>query len=284
MKKRFYSKCILAGEHSVLRGYLALAMPFKKYYLEASYKPDDEFQLEVEDSAGNELEDIYDMLLKHAIELLKNKKIQDIRIKTSIKNQIPLSQGLGASAAITLSVAYLIEQAGWINKTEILTFASELENLFHGKSSGVDIACIETGKLILYQKASIKEILKPTRFPLYLSYSGGSASTSSCVKQVQNFYKQDPAKARQVDINMNQAVSLIHEAFQNQDIPTLAKGISLAETCFKDWNLISHQMQDHINWLKDKGALAVKPTGSGRGGYVLSLWSNDKVPSSLTAL
>jgi mevalonate kinase len=41
---------------------------------------------------------------------------------------------------------------------------------------------------------------------------------------------------------------------------------------FSGWGLTTGVLGDHIQQLKDYGALAVKPTGSGDGGYVLSLW------------
>jgi mevalonate kinase len=36
-------------------------------------------------------------------------------------------------------------------------------------------------------------------------------------------------------------------------------------------------LEEHLGDLKRAGAVAVKPTGSGHGGYVLSLW-RDEVP------
>ena len=35
---------------------------------------------------------------------------------------------------------------------------------------------------------------------------------------------------------------------------------------------MSEGLQQHMNHLLSSGAIAVKPTGSGGGGFVLSLW------------
>jgi mevalonate kinase len=36
--------------------------------------------------------------------------------------------------------------------------------------------------------------------------------------------------------------------------------------------LIKGTLEQHIQTLVEKGAVAVKPTGAGSGGYVVSLW------------
>jgi mevalonate kinase len=54
----------------------------------------------------------------------------------------------------------------------------------------------------------------------------------------------------------------------------LAEAINTAADCFFQWGLISESLQHHMQTLFDAGALAVKPTGSGGGGFVVSLWEN----------
>ncbi len=45
--------------------------------------------------------------------------------------------------------------------------------------------------------------------------------------------------------------------------------------------LISESLQQHMQQLLHEGALAVKPTGSGSGGYVLSLWESEPTNEEL---
>ena len=52
----------------------------------------------------------------------------------------------------------------------------------------------------------------------------------------------------------------------------------MAHQCFESWGLITPDMSSIIQNLYQRGALAVKPTGSGGGGYLLSLWETPEKP------
>ena len=61
----------------------------------------------------------------------------------------------------------------------------------------------------------------------------------------------------------------------------LKAGIDLAHDCFVEWDLCGDDVGAHIRKLREAGALAVKPTGSGGGGYVLSFWGDVVPPKEL---
>ena len=85
---------------------------------------------------------------------------------------------------------------------------------------------------------------------------------------------------------MEKAVFFAKEALyqkERQEIrDKLKQSMDIAEDCFKQWGLIEGALLDHIEHLKGLGALAVKPSGAGLGGFVVSLW--DKPPSSIKHL
>jgi mevalonate kinase len=79
---------------------------------------------------------------------------------------------------------------------------------------------------------------------------------------------------------MQGAVERIESALKESDgFEELSGGISLAGRCFQNWGLVNPPLAATLNQLLIRGATAAKPTGSGLGGYVLSLWnSEDKIP------
>ena len=90
-----------------------------------------------------------------------------------------------------------------------------------------------------------------------------------------------PHKAQQLDELMRNSVSqAIHALSSNEvtGITELAMAIGQAQQCFQQWGLSEGKVGQHIKELHQQGALAAKPTGSGSGGYILSLWK--KPPGS----
>ena len=108
--------------------------------------------------------------------------------------------------------------------------------------------------------------------------------TSHCINQVQSIWSKDPQLGQQLDQQMDDSVHQAREALEH-DSPhareILADAITLAGDCFHQWGLVSESLQQHMLMLKNAGAIAVKPTGSGGGGFVVSLWDKQVQPDEL---
>ena len=88
---------------------------------------------------------------------------------------------------------------------------------------------------------------------------------------------EDLEKALQLDEQMAKAVEHVVGALESESedrLEKLVQGIQLAENCFDQWQLTRGSVGRHIQELKEEGALAAKPTGSGNGGFILSLWKD----------
>ncbi len=210
-----------------------------------------------------------------------DKSRDDLSGHLNLQLNLPLGAGLGASATICGAVAKWFVRQGWVEEKDTFLFALELENIFHGESSGVDLAVALSGQGLRYlrkgEKAAIGFNWKPK---LYLSYSGHRAVTSECVIQVKDLLHKNSVLGQKLDEQMNEAVLMAEKALsENPECRTQLKiAILLARDCFESWGLCNGPMGTHMNELEQRGAIAVKPTGSGGGGYALSLWSEDPPP------
>ncbi|TAL65081.1 MAG: mevalonate kinase, partial [Legionella sp.] len=86
---------------------------------------------------------------------------------------------------------------------------------------------------------------------------------------------KQPELAQSLDLQMLDAVNACQSALEeggNEALAQLAQAMNKAADCFFQWGLVSESLQQHMQQLLKSGALAVKPTGSGGGGYVVSLW------------
>lgn len=277
-----YGKWILTGEHSVLRGSPALVFPHKSCTIESNFDMiDDELQVKFTGRYGQELELVFWGALEKALQTI-GKQRSNIKGRLSLESHIPIGTGLGASATICVTIGRWFSLLGWIQKNDIYGFSRQLENLFHGESSGVDIAAAMSAEGLRFTRGGgtspIEMNWKPQWF---LSYSGQRGVTSECVSKVKTFWEKNPHLGKKIDGKMYESVELAESALSMSDgLAQLVKAIDMARNCFHLWGLGEGELGKHMEDLLSQGALAVKPTGSGGGGYVLSLWRSNP-PSQL---
>jgi len=275
-----FGKWILAGEHAVLRGCPALVFPVRGRRLNLRFEPTDRpLTARFFGEHGEEMHLLFWGVFEKGLHLL-NLNRDDFTGQISIENSIPVGAGLGASAALCSAVARWFVASELIASADAQEFARQLENLFHGESSGVDIAVALRGRGLRFVRGGdISEVEIGWQPKWYLSFSGKRGVTSECVSRVKNLWATAPEAAQKIDDDMRTAVELAQRALAQTSSETglkpLAESIELAGSCFERWGLVSSDLKRHISRLRESGAIAVKPTGSGEGGYVLSLYQQE---------
>ncbi len=273
-----YGKWILAGEHAVLRGAEALVFPIAGKNFRLRYRPEKTpLKGTFHGPTGAEYRLLFWGVLENALSHLGQER-QRLSGEFEVHSNLPLGAGLGASAALCGAVTRWCESQGFAVRPTPYDFARVLENFFHGESSGVDIAVALSGRPLSFFKGQpFKEFLPLWKPFLYLSYCGHRGMTADCVAKVKELILAHPAQGAELDGLMKEAVKTAKQALltppSEGSFLALKRALHLAEECYRMWGLVSGELHSHMEALKQKGAQAVKPTGSGGGGFVLSLWA-----------
>ena len=260
-----YGKWILSGEHAVLRHHPAIVFPLGNYALNFKYTSHDSPLRILGDTSNHAL---IAKVWQLAWQLLQTAAPGGT---ISLNSSIPVGQGMGASAALCLAVARTVCAIANVT-TNIFALAKALEHNFHHESSGLDIigSGSKTGNIFHNgTAAAINLTWQPNWLLTPTSLQG---STTKAVAKVQKMHQTHPQHAQAIDRQMARSVQECLEALEEISLTKLATGMRLANECFAQWGLITPLMQTAINNLYARGALAVKPTGSGGGGFLLSLW------------
>ncbi len=277
---RVPGKWVLAGEHSVLRGAPAVALPHPELGLSLAYDPHEKSEsLSVNPPEANGI------LLELLSAMIENIQTQGLSFsqpqgRVQIESTIPIGAGLGSSAALCVALTQWVSSILEFGEEQKIELATRLEHRFHGKSSGMDVAVISARQPITYTMANGIQNIGVTSLPKFTFHDTGLRSrTSDCVLRVEKFREDTPQLGAHVDAKMEAASRFAIDglaAFDAGDRPAglrlISDAMKQARECFYSWELVPGEARRLEESLLREGALAVKLTGAGGGGMVVALW------------
>jgi mevalonate kinase len=279
-KTRVPGKWVLAGEHSVLRGATAVALPHPGIGLTLSFDPLASGEsLQIQPNSAEALMVELLNVIKDAWESEGRSFPQPIG-KLQIESTIPVGAGLGSSAALCVALTRWMASPLTIPESRLTEFATRLEHRFHGISSGMDVAVVAAGEPISFGMDRGIKSIGVKKLPKFTFHDTGLRScTRDCVLRVEKFREEIPSLGVLVDEAMSTASRSAMEGLIRYDSGDLDGGLNLirkameqARECFYSWELVPGDAQRMEEQLLNQGALAVKMTGAGGGGMLVALW------------
>ncbi len=256
MKASACAKLILFGEHSVVYGYPAIAVPLK------------ELRLEVDISKSKSDSGLQTRQKKALIVARQMLRISG-RHKVKIMSKIPMAAGLGSSAALCVAILKALCKLHKMKcSTQLISdVAFEMERIFHNNPSGIDTTVIVKEKPVYFQKGKKIQILKIKKpFKIAILNAGRRASTSEIVARVAKEAAKNP-RYGQLFHNMGRIANKAKghlEKGENSKLPAL---VNLNQTYLNGIGVSTKKIDLLVKQIKQKGG-AAKISGAGKGGFI----------------
>lgn len=307
------AKLILAGEHAVLYNQPAIAVAVNCYtqattswradsngvyfkLADLSYAKSLTFQAlsklksKLQQEYGNFLRGNTSIstVLKKPFELLQYSvsNILDVinvplkrGVEIAVDSQIPIGCGMGSSAAAVLSSVYsLCNLMGLDWEIEqYLSLAKKIEDLQHGKSSGVDLQLVANGGCVRYQHdKQLEQRVFPNLKLTIVNTGKPQSTTGECVTKVAEI--MHAAKAREFGVVAN----AVDCALQSQDNEALQEAVQRNQRLLESIQVVPSRVTNFIRDLEHIGA-AAKVCGAGsiygdNAGVVLVIGDQNILP------
>lgn len=245
------AKAILFGEHSVVYGKNAIAIPLLSMKLEVNLINDYIYENEH---------------VKFIKQLIQNEYGIKDEIYIKIISDIPEGRGLGSSAALAKACILAFEKKYNIN-IDNNKIMNKSEEYAHGKSSGLDISVILSSKPIIFNKNKGSEIFDFSLGAYLLIIDTG---TKGLTKNAVEYVRKNYVKYKDNIEKLGNICDKAKDCISNNDLKELGKLMKDSQKNLKEMCLSTKKIDDIIESL-DKYSFGSKITGSGMGGCVISL-------------
>jgi hydroxymethylglutaryl-CoA reductase len=254
-------KVILLGEHGVVYGRRALALPIPAAV---------NVTIRESDTLEHDLPDDF------VAELLKALAVENAGWRISVDSRLPFGKGLGSSAAIAVATARAFsERLGLgLDNERVNAIALASEKLAHGTPSGVDNTLSTYAKPMLFRNdghLEFKSLELDREPPLLIAWGDETGRTSEQVAAVRARHERSPAHFDALFDEM--------DSLSEQGATLLVKGAwpelgALMNICHGLLNAIgvsTPHLERMVALARHSGAAGAKLTGAGGGGSIVAL-------------
>ncbi|MFX3657982.1 MAG: hydroxymethylglutaryl-CoA reductase, degradative [bacterium] len=287
-------KVILLGEHAVVYGRPAVALPIPLAVEAVVRRGGDGVNLviprwgleqRIRAGQGQGLTGIL-----HA--LLERLGLAGEAMTIEVIPHVPRAMGLGGSAALAVAVVRALDQAHRLGLDDgaVNALAFECEQTAHGTPSGIDNTIATYGTPLVFQRevgtdglGTFTELRLTEPVPLVIGITGRESLTANTVARVRKAWAAHHGRYETIFDQIGALTTAGAQAVQAGQFQELGELMNLCQGYLNALQLSTPELEELIHVARQHGALGAKLTGGGGGGSMIALCpdSQDQVAAAM---
>lgn len=270
------AKAILFGEHAVVFGEPAIAVPVRT--LTASVRLE-----RTEGTARLDSALYHGPLLTAPLRLdvtttalhavLRHLGEPGAAVTTTIDSSIPVERGLGSSAAVSAAIVHAALDAWGVTADDdtIHELIQTAERTAHGTPSGLDARTVRATAPLWFQQGRVADLAVAAPLHLVIADSGVRGRTREAVGSVAARRVDEQALVDGIVSELGRLTIAARDDLARGDVVRLGAGMDGAHRLLGELGVGDPALDRLARAARAAGALGAKLTGGGRGGCVLAL-------------
>ncbi len=276
------AKVILCGEHAVVYGRPAIALPLPQLRARARIEPSRHtFKIIAPDVGAvvalwRHSRLTRNPLARAARAALEHLGQKPFRATLTVTSEIPIGANLGSGAAISIAIARAI--AAYLGcelpPEDASRLAYEVEKLHHGTPSGIDNTVIAYERPVWFVRGEPPELLEMRigdQLPLVIADTGIATPTRIPVGDVRAAWENDRPRYEGYFNAIASLVQSAREALAQGDLIKLGHALNANHMLLQQLGVSCKELDDLCDAARAAGALGAKMSGGGRGGNMIAL-------------
>lgn len=289
-------KIILFGEHAVVYGQPAIAVPVIQVRATATVTPilqkkSGVMKIQAPDIG---LETSFnDLPSNHALAAAVHGVTASLGIlripacTLKVTSTIPVASGLGSGAAV--SVAIIRAMAAFLGNPlpdeKVSKLAYEVEKIHHGTPSGIDNTVVTYAKPVYFIKNQISETFDiKEAFTIIIADTGILSPTKETVGDVRNGWQAQPKRYERLFSAAGSIAKSARQAIEKGHTERLGPLMNENHELLIEMGVSSPALDNLVRAALEAGALGAKLSGGGRGGNMIALARKSDFDDIVSAL
>jgi mevalonate kinase len=289
-------KIILFGEHAVVYGQPAIAIPILEVHATARIIPkinSEPGQVSIHAKDLHSEFELADLPEDHPLAVPIRLTLEKCSLgytpafSVELSSTIPIAAGMGSSAAVSAAIIRALSSflGSPLPQDEISKLVYQVELIHHGTPSGIDNTVIAYEKPVFFRRDHPIQILKIKRPTSWvIADSGEKTPTRETVTAVRDRYTNDQAMYDSIFREIGDIAKKARKALVRGNADVLGKLMNANQRLLEKLDISSSRLDRLIEAARSAGAFGAKLSGGGRGGNIIAAVLPELVPEVKEAL